>query len=89
MDVTETFEILLRGSVVLLAAVAFLIGLLAYRRQRTRRTLFLTVAFGVYVVKGALLLLDFVFGEISLVDYFGIAGDAAFLLLVLAAFFQA
>jgi hypothetical protein len=85
----ERWEDVLRGLVTLLALVAFAIALAAYRRQRTTRTLLLTAAFGVYVLKGALLTLDLLVGEMPLVDYVGILGDAVFLLLVLAAFLKA
>lgn len=85
----EPIEDVLRAVVAIVALVIFFIALAAYRRQRTTRTLLLTIAFGIYVLKGALLTIDFVVGEVPLVDYVGILGDTAFLLLVLAAFLKA
>jgi len=85
----ETIEDALRLSVTSLALVVFVIALLAYRRQRTRRVFLLTLAFGFYVLKGLLLSVDFLVGEVPFIDYVGEAGDAVFLLLILAAFLKA
>lgn len=85
----EAVEDTLRLVVTILALLVFVIALLAYRRQRTRRILLLCFAFGFYVAKGLLLSIDFLVGEVPFIDYVGEAGDAVFLLLILAAFLQA
>ncbi|MEA3198766.1 MAG: hypothetical protein QOE90_194 [Thermoplasmata archaeon] len=85
----EAVEDALRLVLTALALVVLVIALMAYRRQRTQRVLLLTIAFGFYALKGLLLSIDFLVGEVPLIDYVGEAGDAVFLLLILAAFLKA
>ncbi|MHB8586436.1 MAG: hypothetical protein ACYDDF_11465 [Thermoplasmatota archaeon] len=79
----------LRIALVILAAGIFLIAALAFRRRPTTRTLLVTVAFLVYVLKELFLASDLVFSEqTNLTDNLRLLADAAFLLLIAAAFLK-
>lgn len=83
------YEDVLRLLVTLLAAGIFLVALLSYRRRPTTRTLLVTVAFAVYVLKGL-----FLSGEVFIAEHgdflesLGIVADAAFLILISLAFMK-
>ncbi|MHB8604098.1 MAG: hypothetical protein ACYDCK_02485 [Thermoplasmatota archaeon] len=86
IDPQDALRLLVTG----LALVVFAVAFLSYLRRPTLRTLLITGAFGVYVLKGLLLTSDLVFPEHgNLLDSLGIVADAAFLLLIAAAFLKA
>lgn len=83
------YEDVLRITVSVVAAVIFVIALLAYRRRPTTRTLLLLIAFGVYVVKGAFLSLEFFMAEqAGFWEYMAIVADVLFLVLIGTAFLK-
>jgi hypothetical protein len=75
-----------------LALGIFAIALVAYRRRPTSRTLLITGAFGVYVLKGVFLALDVTneadrFWE-EFWEYWVVLADVLFLLLIAWAFLK-
>ena len=86
---TEDYEDVLRLSVSIVAAVIFVIALLAYRRRPTTRTLLLVIAFGTYVLKGVFLSLEsFVEEQTDFWEYLAIVTDVLFLILIGTAFLK-
>lgn len=86
---TEDYEDVLRLTVSVVAAVIFVIALLAYRRRPTTRTLLLVIAFGIYVLKGVFLSLEFFVEEqTDFWEYLAIVTDVLFLILIGTAFLK-
>lgn len=85
----EDYEDVLRLTVSVVAAVIFVIALLAYRRRPTTRTLLLVIAFGIYVLKGIFLSLEFFVEEqTDFWEYLAIVTDVLFLILIGTAFLK-
>ena len=85
----EDYEDVLRLTVSVVAAVIFVIALLAYRRRPTTRTLLLVIAFGIYVLKGVFLSLEFFVEEqTDFWEYLAIVTDVLFLILIGTAFLK-
>lgn len=85
----EDYEDVLRLTVSVVAAVIFTIALLAYRRRPTTRTLLLVIAFGIYVLKGVFLSLEFFIEEqTDFWEYLAIVTDVLFLILIGTAFLK-
>lgn len=85
----EDYEDVLRLTVSVVAAIIFTIALLAYRRRPTTRTLLIVIAFGIYVLKGIFLSLEFFIEEqTDFWEYLAIVTDVLFLVLIGTAFLK-
>lgn len=75
----------------LLAAVIFLVALLSWRRRPHRRTLLLTAAFGLFLLRSAFLVAsDFLVAQAAgdALERAAVVLEAAFLVLLAAAFLK-
>ena len=73
---------LVRLAVPVLAGILAFISIQAYRRNRTTRVLFFTLAFGLYFVKSLFISTEVLIPEQNdLLEFLGIVCDAAILLL--------
>lgn len=82
-------EPILRVGVAILALGVFVIAALSYRRRPTLRTLLLTIAFGIYFLKGIFLSSDILLPEQGdFLNSLGVLADAVFLILVTLAMFK-
>lgn len=73
-----------------LSVVVFVVSALAYGRRRTTRTLFIMVAFGLYMVSSLFLVADFVLAEdaVDVLESVAIFFEAGFVALIVLAFFR-
>ena len=82
----ETIDLVTKGIVFALSLAIAAIALLAYRKHRTRKLLFVTIAFSLFALKWALMIADLF---VSPGAFFSDPAQNVFELLILAALFMA